>query len=335
MKEATVKEHEMLPIVSNYPINPTGKTEFDVTPFNPCPCCVYQKHTIRLSENEMHHVIENNSCCNTMNTTRDRPYAQLGAVDESMMCGCCCMQQWYVSTDGETMMKGCGLDRNFTRELSEELQHRKVTRGNIQLIRNYEMLGEKLDEFTSVMDAILNTKVKAGTPEAMEILRSVPKQNVTRFEKKEVDATFNIQDGCCGWLALFGWYKVTLRLEEEEIVRQELALCYQSNERRPYAQLGSVSEFDHTSEVACLPPCCGCRKIGGHGVAIDAWNVIPGWGFEQAKVKELFDDLNARKIERGNIAQFQRSERVIHACELLKKKLEWLAKDAKVEIPKF
>ena len=70
---------------------------------------------------------QHNNCCSSIDR---KPYAQLRAVDEEIVC--CCIH------GVNTMVPGwCG-DTTRVREIAAELQARKVGRGNIAQLRNQE-----------------------------------------------------------------------------------------------------------------------------------------------------------------------------------------------------
>ena len=219
-------------------------------------------------------------------------------------------------------MPGCGFNKDAIQAMAADLQDRKVKRGNIQLIKNSEIIMEYLDDITQLANSILATK----TIDSQPLPATLPRIEIPRYENKEYDVTFYPIDGCGGCLSACGWFKTTIILEQEEILKIDLTPCMQSTERRPYAQLGSVSKIDNTDKCVYTPPWTGCKRVGGNGVAIDSWRVIPKYGFEFDTVDALAADLQTRKVERGNIAQLQRSERSIEVAELLKQKMNILIK---------
>ena len=294
--------------------------EYDVTPFNLFPCCIHMRKTIQIGKDEVRIESIMQNCIDKHNRKEKRPYAQLGKVDVSMNCCCFCWQQWHVVIDQNVLYPGFGCDKALIQTIAADLQDKKVKRGNIQLIKNSETIMEYLDDITEIVDAMLKTKVTDVQP----LPATLPRIRIPRYENKEYDVTFYPIDGCGGCLTQCGWFKSTIILEQEELVKIDLTPCYQSTEHRPYAQLGSVSRIDDTFKCAFTPPWTGCKRIGGHGVAIDQWMVVPKYGFEIDLVDSLNADLQTRKVERGNIAQLQRSEKSIETVELLKRKIDIL-----------
>ena len=104
---------------------------FDIT--NTCEqifCCC-QSTNLELNDEEA--IFRKKSCC--LKAVRREPYAQLGSVEPArLFCGTCVN----VATDQNTVCPGCGCNKQLTAEVSDELQRRKVKRGNIAQIRQQE-----------------------------------------------------------------------------------------------------------------------------------------------------------------------------------------------------
>lgn len=84
-----------------------------------------------------------------------RPYAQLGSVDSKNDCGCC----WGVSSDitgaeGQ-ISPACGCSEAIVKEIIEELQARKIGRGNVAQLKAQEVLAQRVDHIHIKLDAIL------------------------------------------------------------------------------------------------------------------------------------------------------------------------------------
>ena len=105
---------------------------------------------------------------------------------------------------------------------------------------------------------------------------------------------------CCSLVStcgLAGCMTHTLTLEPEQAVIRFSNTCTSSTERKPYAQLGSVDEYI----------CCCIHSING---------MIPGCCGTPSTVKEIAEELQARKVGRGNIAQLRNQENtMIRAIE--------------------
>eukprot|EP00427_Karlodinium_veneficum_P054303 CAMPEP_0169407022 /NCGR_PEP_ID=MMETSP1017-20121227/57873_1 /TAXON_ID=342587 /ORGANISM="Karlodinium micrum, Strain CCMP2283" /LENGTH=319 /DNA_ID=CAMNT_0009513887 /DNA_START=162 /DNA_END=1118 /DNA_ORIENTATION=+ len=112
-----------------------------------CAC----NETIDLELNDEEAIFRKTSCCAT--GTRREPYAQLGSVEPaSLCCGVC----GNVSTDQNVIMPGCGCDHEKLKEIAAELQHRKVTRGNIAQIKQQENLMMELIKLGVKLDLLTN-----------------------------------------------------------------------------------------------------------------------------------------------------------------------------------
>merc|ERR1712038_1857260 len=106
---------------------------YDIT--NTCEqlslCC--QKTNLELNDEEA--IYKKSSCC--ANSVRREPYAQLGSVEPARLCCGICTN---VQTDQNVICPGCGCSHELLNEVTNELQERKVKRGNIAQIKQQENL---------------------------------------------------------------------------------------------------------------------------------------------------------------------------------------------------
>ena len=118
-----------------------------------CTCCIIGWTTTKLTLDPDEAVLKkDNSCCHSV---QKRPYAQLGHVDSNQACGCC----WGVTSDltgyeGE-ISPGCGCSEGLVKEIIEELQARKLGRGNVAQLKAQEQLAARVDHMDAKLDAIL------------------------------------------------------------------------------------------------------------------------------------------------------------------------------------
>ena len=131
------------------------------------PCIVTGDHSLVLEADEA--VYTQNNCC--QNSVERRPYAQLGDV-QHIKC-CLCLRGVKTDLGGEgkggsmPISPGCGCSDDLVQEIAEELQRRKVGRGNIAQLRQQELqiaytkdLNAKLD---LIMKEIQNLKSQVPT----------------------------------------------------------------------------------------------------------------------------------------------------------------------------
>mmetsp|Transcript_48732 Transcript_48732/g.106470 ORF Transcript_48732/g.106470 Transcript_48732/m.106470 type:complete len:361 (+) Transcript_48732:2-1084(+) len=244
---------------------------------------------------------------NLDDTNIQMPYAQMGSVDYTKSC-CCC----YSVND---MSPGCGCDDKLVAELSEELQSRKVKRGNIAQIKQLEAMQSTTCELDCQLDLILEREGIQYPPpqetvsrlygtQVPRVLTSQPAVPHIEAAKQFETKTYNVTDkvaACCGLLCCpcCGWTTKTMELGAEEMFIVTQNLCIKNNERTPYAQLGAV-EVETT--------CCCCIELPELAK--------PGFGCEEAYVQEIAGELQDRKEKRGNIAQLKMQENMLN--EILK-----------------
>ncbi|CAJ1400960.1 unnamed protein product [Effrenium voratum] len=125
---------------------------------------------------------------------------------------------------------------------------------------------------------------------------------------------------CFFSLGLAGCNTTHLHLGEEEVTTTNKNFCSTSTARMPYAQLGSV-------DVETL--CCGnCFSVGTNGGTI-----MPGFGCGKQEVDGIAEELQKRKVTRGNIAQVQMQENLMIEIIKLSVQMDQLAKKEGVKYP--
>ena len=121
----------------------------------PC-CCIGPTTRILELEDEEAVLSVSNNC---LKKTQRRPYAQLGSIDKINSCGCC----WMIGSDlsesagkegPQPISPGCGCEEALVNEIVEQLQSRKVSRGNIGQMKQQETMQVKIDELTAGQAAI-------------------------------------------------------------------------------------------------------------------------------------------------------------------------------------
>ena len=112
------------------------------------------------------------------------------------------------------------------------------------------------------------------------------------FQTKEYNVRNETANICCllCTCGIAGCETYTLTLEPEQAVFRYSNRCDASVERKPYAQLGSVDEN------VC---CCCIHTVNG---------LAPGCCGDPTAVKEIAEELQNRKVGRGNIAQLRNQE---------------------------
>jgi hypothetical protein len=133
----------------------------------------------------------------------------------------------------------------------------------------------------------------------------------------------------------------TLKLEDEEAVLEKKGPLSFTQQRRPYAQLGSVTVVTDTPQGCCdcVPGCdpnfdyCAWEKVGHRRVACDAWTITPGFENDEELVQEIADELQNRKVGRGNIAQLENAERSARVVRHLKANMSSLMESMEVMNP--
>lgn len=310
--------------------------EYDITPYQGC-CCVCEtvRHTLKLGLDETTREYVNESCGNKNNSVLSRPYAQLGSVDVSMELNCCCAEIWSVSTDGGIIMPAgktgnfcVPTDKNLVEEIAAKLNERKVARGNIGLMKLHNANGEELSKVATMLDSIAASRNVAVPPLAITMDRC-------EFPNKKYDVQNQLEIPRCFCFQICpDSYQTQLLLEEDEVIKVVRKPCSQTSSRRPYAQLGVVSKEDNTQAGDC-DLCAGCKEIGGHAVAIDAWQVMPGYGTERALVEEIANELQNRKVALGNIGQLKKAEQIAEVVQHIKQTANILGNELGTTVKSF
>ena len=101
-------------------------------------------------------------------------------------------------------------------------------------------------------------------------------------------------------------YKTTLRLDNEEVTKTDIAICGKAESKRPYGELGSVDRSN----------CCCCV-----GVNSACGPISPGCGCNPEKVDDIVGELKGRMRTRGDTAQIQRTEQTLQRLDEVDAKL--------------
>jgi len=318
------------------PIRPHSKPsenfptrEFEVT--NYCAsffCCGTQKDVMTLENDK---VITKSTNCIGENVT-SMPYAQLSSVDEARSCYCC------RSVNG--IIPGCGCQGPKVTDLANELQQRKVKRGDIAQLRNQENTMLNALELSVRTSSVLN-KLGVQYPPSQETMMKEYGPGFTlptskdgymgeevhvgpsqQHGEKDYGVTNYIESCCvCFWtLGLAGCQTQHLHLGEEEVTLTKKDFCTTSTMRMPYAQLGSVDV-----ESICCGQCFNVETDGG--------TIQPKCGCDKQLTDKISEDLQNRKVSRGNIAQVRMQENLMIEMIKLGVQLDQLARNDGVEYP--
>lgn len=281
--------------------------------------CGPTKHTVTLTQEEV--VTErSNNCCSS---TERKPYAQIQEVDAGVCCFCC------HGVNG--MSPGwCG-DEALVNELAQELQDRKVGRGNIAQLRNQENTMVKAVESDIRCDILLHQQQIEYPPSQATMsgiygaqAPTLPPASGPRGQELHLSASekmenkmFHIATWCDAYCCCA---EHTLELNDEEAVFHLKNCCMDSWSREPYAQLGSVEPAE-----ACNHTCVG--------VSTDKQHISPGFGCSHALVSEIARELQYRKVKRGNIAQIRQQENLMIEIIKLGVKLDLLLHKCGLSFP--
>mmetsp|Transcript_6296 Transcript_6296/g.14336 ORF Transcript_6296/g.14336 Transcript_6296/m.14336 type:complete len:743 (+) Transcript_6296:85-2313(+) len=306
---------------------PTRK--FDVTNYCGALFCCFTLKTEMTLENDK--VITDSSSCIGADQT-SQPYAQISSVDEARGCYCC------RSVNG--IVPGCGCQGQKVTDLANELQQRKVKRGDIAQLRNQENTMLNALEL-SVRTGSVVKKLGVQYPPSQETLMAdygpgftLPKESdgylgeevhvgpSQQHGEKDFDVTNYIESCCiCFWtLGLAGCQTQHLHLGDEEVTLTKKDCCSTSTMRMPYAQLGSVD-----AEMTCCGNCFNVETAGG--------TIQPKCGCDKGLVDQISDDLQHRKVTRGNIAQVRMQENLMIEVIKLGVQLDLIAKKEGIEYP--
>ena len=147
------------------------------------------------------------------------------------------------------------------------------------------------------------------------------------FDVKTYDATNFIESACtCFWCPCVGWTTKQLILETEEAVLKVDNNCQHSVQKRPYAQLGQVESVN-----SCI--CCYGIQTDITRSAEDGGKLSRGFGCDKLWAMEVTNELQSRKVGRGNIAQIQAQEVLAQRVDHLHTKLDLILAHLKLEVP--
>mmetsp|Transcript_48891 Transcript_48891/g.116224 ORF Transcript_48891/g.116224 Transcript_48891/m.116224 type:complete len:727 (+) Transcript_48891:117-2297(+) len=250
------------------------------------PCAGWQTKTLLLGDQEV--FLKKKNLC--LSSTQRRPYAQLGSVDRHEACGCCyaiVSDLTPLNEKGEGGMRiGCGCEREIVDEIVQEMQARKVKRGNIAQIKKLDYMVKKMSHMRTKTMPMLMEKLglQYSTKPAGDVAPEV-------LPTKTFDVTNTIESifSCCA--------QKKLELTADEAILTMNGPLVNINQKREYAQLGNVQRMKN-----CI--CC-------YSVATDFGALAPGWGCSGGLVGEIVQELRARMQARGEIGQMKRQERII------------------------
>ena len=245
-------------------------------------------------------------------TSERQPYAQLGNVMMvEQCCGCVAVGSELAKVDQENggggISPGCGCDQEACRMIENELQQRKLLRGNVAQVNKLEHLGNKIGEVAYGVDALLD---KYKIPYEQEESINSGLQNF--YGTKTFDNLACCIESCC-------CVTHQVVLDKEEAVHYYSDCCTSVVTKREYAHLGYVGR-----EKNCL---C-CRTVGS-----EIGHFTPGCGCNRSLVNEVVEELQARKIARGNVGQIREQERLLHKLRRINSKMEALEVNMGVAYP--
>jgi hypothetical protein len=113
-------------------------------------------------ESEEMYIVKENLCCRQNTRT---PYAQLGAVETEQSC-CCCHEL------PETAQPQCGCAKELVDMIANDLQERKVKRGNIAQLKMQENLMNELLKLDAKLTLLMHFK-DAKYPPSDEIMKKI------------------------------------------------------------------------------------------------------------------------------------------------------------------
>lgn len=132
--------------------------------------------------------------------------------------------------------------------------------------------------------------------------------NNVSFGERDIDVSISM---CC-WVGCFPFhcggcpYKTVLTLEKEEVIKFDKSLCGSNTSKRPYGELGDVTETN----------CCCCVSLSSA-----FGEISPGCGCDEPLVREVVEELKARMRARGDTAQILRAEETLKRLEQVEAKL--------------
>jgi len=259
---------------------------------------------------------------NCIQSNNRMPYGQMGSVDSATVC-CCCHH-----VNG--MSPGWGCDEAKVKEISQDLQERKVGRGNIAQLKNQENTMYNAIELDVRTDILMQHLDVAYPPTQESMVNmygatppTLPSDEAERgsgihlrasepVPTRSWDVT-NYCELCCTCMSK------SLQLDDEEFVLRANGPCCSHTVRQPYAQMGSVEKTD---------ACCCCKNV-----STDSTVISPQCGCAAPLVEEIGDQLQMRKVTRGNIAQIKQQENLIIELIKLGVKLDFTTQKINVATP--
>jgi len=253
------------------------------------------------------------------------PYADMDSVDIEKTC-CCC---W--SVNGQS--PGWGCDSATVNKLAADLQERKEKRGNIaqlKQLRSMQATAVGLNVMADMALKQLGLEVPTSDGERRAIWgNNLPRGLTMRSDPPHIEVTEEFESVmhnvtnipmALGYLAssccLRGWHSQTLELDGEEMSVVETDCCTRLQSRTPYGNLGSVETETQLRCVTMLPDIA-----------------VPGCGCSGDLVQQIADQLQERKVKRGNIAQMKQQENIIVEILKLEVKMDVLAHAKQLKYP--
>ena len=120
----------------------------------------------------------------------------------------------------------------------------------------------------------------------------------------------------------------TLELQSEEAVLRTRNCCCSSSQRRPYAQLNLLEERSICFGI--------CAQINSDLAPVNhkgEGGIVPGCGCHQQLVREIVQQLNARKDGRGKVAQMRQQKFMLEKLSKLGVQFPVLLSHFGVEYP--
>ena len=225
-----------------------------------------------------------------------RPYAQIDDVEKETACGCCVSMKAGELIQ-EPISNGMGCDEETITQIVDELKRRIEIRGNIGQMKKLESIMCKVDDLRLLMQVFqheLGLDMQyppkgVGLPPIRPHL--APSED---FPTREFEVTNYCMSVCCCLTQ-----QDTMTLENDKVITKSSNCISENMNSMPYAQISSVDE----------DRCCYCCK-GVNGI-------IPGCGCQGEKVADLANELQQRKVKRGDIAQLRNQENtMLNALEL-------------------
>mmetsp|Transcript_10477 Transcript_10477/g.20808 ORF Transcript_10477/g.20808 Transcript_10477/m.20808 type:complete len:700 (-) Transcript_10477:147-2246(-) len=277
--------------------------------------------TLKLLPEEV--VTESGNCMGRME--RKREYANMGFIKRNKVCVCCRQISW----ENAMIMPGFPCcNKGKTLQIMAALRQRMARRGTVGQIKKHEALVPQLEEALRAMDALAG-----GTPGSASAAAAKGKgdpggggapgqamvmdRGFTEFEDKEYDMTNKCDAlaGCLLTCGVAGCERETLKLTQNMVTVTEKSNLDDAEMELDYAQLDSVD----VSKTNCCFYTVNEQS--------------PGWGCDQRKVLEVAEELQKRKMERGNVAQLGQLEHMLALATALEGRALELAGSSGAQVP--